>query len=199
MIRLFHNEKWTEFKKNDYDPTLRYAITDYGRVISYTDKIENGRILKIGTVEGYKIFRYTMYKNENNKLIKGKRKHLFVHRLVAEHFLPKKSDDKIFVLHLDHSRDNNYVENLQWATKAEMLEHSKKSPLVIEARKNRSGNMKTKGPKLTATQVLFIKKKLLDPNRKTRLRIIAKQFGVSEMALYRIKTGENWGHIVVPT
>jgi hypothetical protein len=38
----------------------------------------------------------------------------------------------------------------------------------------------------------------MDPNRKTRLKLIAKQFGISEMQLYRIKSGENWGHIKVP-
>ena len=32
-------------------------------------------------------------------------------------------------------------------------------------------------------------------SRKTRLKIIAKRFGVSEMQLHRIKTGENWGHV----
>jgi hypothetical protein len=42
-----------------------------------------------------------------------------------------------------------------------------------------------------------LKKKLLDPNRKTRYKILVMQFGVSEMQLHRIKTGENWGHIIV--
>jgi len=41
------------------------------------------------------------------------------------------------------------------------------------------------------------KRKLLDPKRKTRMKIMAKQFGVSEMQLYRIKSGENWGHITI--
>lgn len=50
---------------------------------------------------------------------------------------------------------------------------------------------------LTQTQVMLLKKKLLDPNRKTRLKILAKRYGVSEMTLHRIKTGENWGHIKV--
>ena len=42
-----------------------------------------------------------------------------------------------------------------------------------------------------------IKKMLANPNRKTRLRLIAKQFGISEMQLYRIKSGENWGHVEI--
>jgi predicted DNA binding protein len=79
-----------------------------------------------------------------------------------------------------------------------MLAHSKKSPFVIEAkRKLVEHRIKSNGNKLTETQVIWLKKKLLDPNRKTRLKILAKQFGVSEMTLHRIRTGENWGHINV--
>jgi hypothetical protein len=43
----------------------------------------------------------------------------------------------------------------------------------------------------------MIKRKLSDPKRKTRMKMIAKQFGISEMQLYRIKTGENWGHVTI--
>ena len=49
--------------------------------------------------------------------------------------------------------------------------------------------------KLTTTKILLIKNKLFNPNRKTRLKMIARQFGVSAMTLHRIKTGENWGQI----
>ena len=53
------------------------------------------------------------------------------------------------------------------------------------------------GHKLNATQVMRIKKMIADPERKTRMKMIAKQFNISEMQLYRIKSGENWGHIVI--
>jgi len=128
-------------------------------------------------------------------------KYRFFYKLVAEYFIPKTSDEQVYVLHLNRNRANDYFENLQWATKAEMLEHSKKSPFVIEARKKQLAELrekqKQKGNKLTSTQVMLLKKKLLDPNRKTRLKILAKQFGVTEMTLQRIKTGENWGHIKI--
>ena len=79
-----------------------------------------------------------------------------------------------------------------------MLEHSKTSPYVIEAKKKLiEHRIKSNGTKLIETQVIWLKKKLLDPNRKTRLKIFAKKFGVSEMTLHRIKSGENWGHIKV--
>ena len=50
------------------------------------------------------------------------------------------------------------------------------------------------GQKATSTQVIRLKK-LLDPGRKTKLRIIAKQFGVSEMrsiASGLARTGRMW-------
>lgn len=193
MLRFFPLET---FKEISFDGKLqlRYAISNYGRLVSFTDKIEDGRFVKGSLQDGYKIFRYKIRDADNNI----KHKHCFFYKLVAEQFLTKTSDDQVFVLHLDRNRANDYVGNLKWATKAEMLEHSKKSPYVIEAkRKLVQHRIKSDGNKLTETQVIFLKKKLLDPNRKTRMKILAKQFGVSEMTLHRIKTGENWGHIKV--
>ena len=40
-------------------------------------------------------------------------------------------------------------------------------------------------------------KRLLDkPGRKT-MKQIAEQFSISEMQLYRIKSGENWSHVTL--
>jgi len=44
---------------------------------------------------------------------------------------------------------------------------------------------------------MVIKKLLANPKQTTRLKMIAKQFGVSEMQIRRIKSGENWGYIKV--
>jgi hypothetical protein len=192
MIKLFFNEEAKEFK---VDPKLkfRYAITNHGRLISFTDRIEEGRLLKGSMLEGYRLFSY---KTRNNGQMENK--HLFFGRLVAENFLPPPQPDQVHVLHLDHNKANDYYLNLRWATKAEMVAHSKTSPLVIEARKKLiEHNIRSDGHKLTANTVKFIKKRLADPNRTIRLKMLAKQFGISEMQLYRIKRGENWGHIKI--
>jgi hypothetical protein len=44
---------------------------------------------------------------------------------------------------------------------------------------------------------MVIKTILSRPNQKTRLKMIAKQFGVSEMQIRRIASGENWGHVKI--
>ena len=196
MLKFYPKEIFKEIVLED-KLQLRYAISNYGRFLSFTDKIENGRFVQGSKQDGYRIWRYTA-RDENNKL---RYKYRFFYKLVAEYFIPKTSDEQVYVLHLNRNRANDYFENLQWATKSEMLEHSKKSPFVIEARQKQLAEFREKqkhqGSKLTSTQVIRLKKILLDPNRKTRLKIIAKQFGVTEMTLHRIKTGENWGHIKV--
>ena len=79
-----------------------------------------------------------------------------------------------------------------------MIDFSNQSPYVIQARKNLlEHNIKSDGRKLTVVKVMLIKKLLAKPDRKTRLKMIAKQFGVSEMQISRIKSGENWGHIKI--
>ena len=176
---------------------LHYAISNYGRLVSFTHKIENGTLINGSKQDGYRIWRYKI-RDEHNMI---KHKHFFFYKLVATHFIPKTSNEQEYVLHLDWNRVNDYAENLKWATKSEMLEHREKSPHVIVARKKQLAEMRAKrlheGTKLTSTQVMLIKKILRDPNRKTRLKIIAKRFGVTTMTLQRIKTGENWGHIKI--
>lgn len=189
LTQFYPGEEWKQIALPD-KLHFSYAISNFGRIMSFVEKFEDGRILKPNTVDGYKIFTY---KVKTGNKISGR--HLFIRKLVAQYFLPPPRPDQTFVLLLDRDRSNNCVENLRWGTKQEMVEHFKKSPHVIKARNDKKH--RGFGQKLTATQVLLIKQKLFDPNRKTRLKIIAKQYGVSEMALHRIKTGENWAHIKV--
>ena len=79
-----------------------------------------------------------------------------------------------------------------------MLEFSRQSPFVIQAKKKLlEHNLKSNGRKLTVTKVMLIKKLLAKPEQRTRLKMIAKQFGVSEMQIRRIKSGENWSHVKI--
>ena len=158
---------------------------------SFTDKIEEGRLLN-KTANGYKVFRYEI-KKDGKKLNPV----LFIRKLVAEYFLPPKSGEQNYVLYLDHNKSNNRVTNLQWATKQEMREHNKKNPFVIEAQKNEKKNRNPNRYKLTPTRVMLIKIKLFDPNCKTRIKMLAKRFGISKTQLYRIKRGQCWKNVTI--
>ena len=192
MIRFYGNEVFREIEVNDV-MKYRYAVSNRGRLVSFSDTIENGNLLKGSMSDGYKTFCYT-------KTVNGKRIYntIFLYKLIAEFFIPKTSEDQKHVLHLDYVRDNDLVANLKWATYEEMQAHIKKSPHVINSKKKLiEHNLKADGRKLTSTKVIHLKKLLNDPNRKTRIKMLAKQFGISEMQVHRIKSGENWSHIKV--
>ena len=170
-----------------------YAISNYGRLIRYSEKFEDGEQLKGSDINGYRVFRYKTF---NNGRIKNHSK--MFSRMVAENFLPPPNEDQTYLLHKDYIKHNCQATNLMWANKDEFTNHFMNSPLYDEGmRKSQATRRKMDGNKLSTTQVMRIKKILADPNRKTRLKIIAKQFGISEMQLYRIKSGENWGHIKI--
>jgi len=55
----------------------------------------------------------------------GKKKNMYVQRLVAEHFIENNDSKKIQVNHKNKIRDNNRVENLEWVTQSENMKHAK--------------------------------------------------------------------------
>jgi len=193
MLKFLPEEIFKEIRLEGISKR-RYSISNFGRIISFTDKIEKGQFLGGGRIEGYKNLKYC-YKIDGTIFSKSK----LLFRLVAEKFVVRDSLNHKFVIHLDHDKLNDHFTNLKWVTQEGLNAHSKTSPRVIEAKRRATDlAFRTKGHKLTSTKVMYIKKILSDPNRKTRLKILAKRFGVSEMTLHRIRTGENWGHIEIP-
>ena len=195
-LRIYPNEVFKEISFGEDGFRLKnfYAISNFGRLVSYKDNIQNGQIIKGCLKDGYRVWQY-------RHVVEGKRiyRHHFLYKLVAEYFLPKPLAEQKYLLHLNYNRSNDRVENLKWATYEEMKAHRYYSPSVLKWREENLPNLwEAKGGRtLTDTQVLILKKKLLDPNRKTRMKILARQFGVTEMQLHRIKTGENWGEVQV--
>ncbi len=123
---------------------------------------------------------------------------LLVHRLVAEYFCDKPSDEHKQVTHLDHNRQNNRASNLKWVTQRELNIHQQKSPHVKAAKGSNKGkrNEESKHYKLTSTKVMLIKKRL---NEGKTLAAIAKQFKVTAMQISRIKNGQNWSNVRAAT
>lgn len=179
MIRNYWNEKWKIIQfDNKISEKEKYKISNYGRVLNCKG---NKEFLKSETyLQGYPYIQVRLKST-------GKTTTRYVHKLVAEHFLEK--GEGVYVIHLNYDKKDNRVENLRWATKKEKEVHQFSNPDYKNEPRKRTYS------KLTETKVKLIKRKINDPNRRTRLKMIAKQFGISEMQLYRIKTGENWGSV----
>lgn len=80
--------------------------------------------------------------------INGRRKHMAVHRLVAETFLEKTAK---CVNHLDGNQKNNCVENLEWCSDVENKAHAKAKGLM------KSGDDHWK-VKLTSEKLVLVEK-----------------------------------------
>jgi len=170
-------EVWKSFSRSNWKKKQQFEVSNKGNV--YEDKKNlKGKPTKFYKLGGYEVFCCTK--------VDGKTNLIYTHRIVAELFLEQDSE-KTYVIHKDFNKLNNDIGNLKYVTRKELYAHNAKNPAVIKKYPTYS--------KLNAGRVRIIKRKIFDPNRKTRMRIIAKQFGISEMQLYRIKSGENWGHI----
>ena len=184
-IKMLPNEVWKDLPEHETKGAVwyKYAISSHGRIIKYNKRLADGFILKLSRQANYPIWR---------KKLNGEYFTALVHRLVAQHFLPKPRGKQQFIIHLDHNYENNKYTNLKWATQDEVSAHNMKNPRVKAAIKRRKDNPTIKGAKLDIKKVKVIKQLLKE---KKTLKAIAKKFGVSDMQIHRIKTKENWAHV----
>lgn len=61
---------------------------------------------------GYKTYVLSRLNKQSN----------YIHRLVAQHFIPN-PEGKKYVNHIDHDKSNNIVSNLEWVTAKENTKH----------------------------------------------------------------------------
>ena len=91
-----------------------YEVSSYGRVRSldkyvkiccWSYRLRKGKIISLElSYSGY----YSV-----DLIYKRKRRHFYVHRLVAGAFIPN-PNNLPFVIHKDKDKTNNNVENLEW-------------------------------------------------------------------------------------
>lgn len=174
-LRKLEDEVWKEISFTDY----KYEVSNYGRVKSFCQDEENGKILNPSQIGGFKVVSLK-YKNKS--------KHFLIHKLVAEAFIPKESDDQTVVLHLDWNKGNNLFTNLKWSSKANSYKRMHKR---LQEERKKKGKVVTYS-KLKHEEVALVKSML---QRGVRQKLIAKMFCISEMQVTRIKRGENWAEI----
>lgn len=132
-------EYWAYVQLED-DPELtkqlKYMVSTYGRVFNY----KNSRLLTIDS-NGWSS-KVASYRTVS--LFNGiERRHVLVHRLVAQAFIPKTEEDlelgRNLVNHLDGNPSHNWAWNLEWCTNGENMQHAVDTGLwVLPKGENRS-------------------------------------------------------------
>jgi len=176
------DEEWVKFREDHWREGLYLYVSNYGNV-KRQDLRGNWSLAKTFPVSGFPSIRMNYVKN------KGKT--FYIHRLVAKAFLKNEDPENLTcVTHLDFIKDNNHVSNLKWITRKEQHRIKHLSP-------NFKGKKFFNSHNHTEEQIRLIKKKLLNPNRKAKVKTIAKQFGYSEKQARRIMRCESWAEIKI--
>ena len=110
----------------------------------------------------------------------GKRRNHYLHVLVAQAFIPN-PDNKLQINHIDGDKTNNHVENLEWTTRKENIQHSWKIGLRI----SRKGTA-NKNSKLTSEQVHYIRSHYVHHSRKFGSRALSKMFNVDPETILNV-------------
>ena len=184
----YKKEIWKTFTIDGKKPTVPYVVSNHGRFGVLLDKS--------GKVE-VRTFKPTAGTYRFNTRQNGKNKAIFIAREVAKAFLKKPSSKYIFVIHKDHDYLNNRVTNLIWSTRHEHRAHTAQSPKSVLARRKKVITTSSHARVLSEKSVTALKKMIWNPKRKLSYKQLAENFGVSEMQIYRIKTGQFWYHIKV--
>ena len=159
----------------DIEGCVGHQVSNFGRVKSFKGKTP--RILTPApNHSGYLQVGLSC----NNKVKKCR-----VHRLVAQAFIPN-SLNKPQINHIDGSKANNNVSNLEWATRSENQLHAYATGLQVAFRDENSPNAK-----LTNEQVLYIRE---NPDNLSTVEF-AKMFGVDPQAISNIQCGRTYKNV----
>lgn len=183
QVKSFWNERWAKVETKVPTKQKDYYFSDYGRVKSIDKDTENEQLLKGSkTVQGFLLL--------NLRLIGNKTQGSYIHKLVAEKFCTRKSEEQKFVIHLDRDNLNNHFENLQWVSQKEMTEFQIKNG-VYDPRNRKPSPLN----KMNPTRVKLLKKRLAEG--KTKKKILAKSFGITLAQLRKIEKGIDWGYVTI--
>lgn len=163
-INNLDGEEWRDIE--NYEG--HYQISNYGRIKSFT----KGKIFIVKPtmdIYGYFETRLSMH------CVKKKFK---VHRLVAKAFIPN-LENKETVNHIDGCKMNNFVDNLEWLTRAENNQHAARIGLM------KSGS-EHKDAQLTDEQVAWCRSVHISGDLEYGTNALARKLNVSRSAMYLI-------------
>lgn len=172
-LKKLEDEEWLPVPDTDN----KYLISNYGRLKSFIIDKTEGQILKCAPVKGFKVGQITTSKG---------RERFYIHKLTAEVWLPRPSNEHVHVTHKDGNRANNHISNLKWVTRDYLLK------IFAESSRLATKNGPPRNSKLNERDVQLLKSMI---ERGVTQAKIAKLFRISEMQVTRIKRGENWGHV----
>lgn len=170
LLEVTMEEKWLDVVGfEDY-----FKVSNLGRVFSKrTNKVLKQGLSKTG---------YLVISTKIGGRC-GKYYCLKVHRLVADTFL-KNTYNKPFVNHIDGNKLNNNVDNLEWCTAKENVQHAIETGLYDVEKRKIKGELKTLS-NFNAEHLMFIKSNYKPKDRHFGARSLGRMFNVSHNTIIK--------------
>lgn len=182
-------EQWRGAWYGGVDYSWRFEVSNLGRM---RNKVRKNVYIPYVGKNGYLKICTSIY---------GRNKNIYIHRCVAETFLPNPANWSL-VNHLDGNKQNNRSDNLEWSTPKENYRHAVRmcliSPESVERFSRKVQNGCDNGrAKLTESVVRYIRANYVPKSRgqKCNRRELAKMFGVSVGLISQIVNRQIWTHI----
>lgn len=151
----------------------RYSVSNLGRVRSNWAGVPRRNLPHRVRIDKVKILRANVHTTGYLRIALGRGKHCYVHRLVAEAFLPN-PESLPQVDHVDGNRTNNRLDNLRWVS-ARQNSHAGGERHQWESQKIANAKRRIHDAKKHEYQALL--------DQGYSLRQIAKLFGTSHSAI----------------
>lgn len=184
MVEL-QEEVWKDIEgfENFYQVSTLGRIRSLDRYVRGKDKLRliKSRIKNPQIRNGY--YRVSLSKNLFVKAFD-------VHRLVAQTFIPNPKN-KEQVNHKNGIKTDNRVDNLEWVTRKENVQHAFRTGLVDFSKRDYSCE-KAHNRKLSLKDILFIRKKYKFKDEEFSGKKLAEMFNVAPTQISRIVRGLSW-------
>lgn len=151
---------------------IRYTLSDYditmdGQVINK----HTGKALKLQP-NGKGYLRFGLHTENGRRMF-------FVHRIVAEMYIPN-PENKPQVNHIDGNKQNNNVNNLEWVTNIENRKHAI------------ANDLHTMGEKCSWSKLTWRKVNYIRNHPEISREVLAKRYNVTKGTIDDVRKFKSW-------
>lgn len=165
-----------------------YEVSNLGRFKMLPRRVncnrgKGWRTTKEKVINGHNSHGYmsVVLKNDGRKVCIG------VHILVANAFIPN-THNKPTVNHIDTNRSNNNINNLEWATQQEQVDHAKSMGVVKVLKGEERAQSKLKNAHIRTIREVY------KTGKYTKL-FLSKLFSVNPKCIADIVNYKTWKHV----